>query len=57
MLSGAETAKVNCCDGSVKEFPIADYSYVAKNEGIYFIDRMTGTQNFFSYDQVYNIER
>lgn len=52
----SEVAKVNCCDGSVKEFSLIDHYYIAKNEGIYFIDRTSSTQHFFSYEQFNNIE-
>lgn len=54
--SKAEAIKVNCCDGSVKEFSLAEYSYFAKNDGIYLIDKNTGTQHHFSYEEFNNIE-
>ncbi|MCL4377775.1 MAG: hypothetical protein M1409_05230 [Actinobacteria bacterium] len=56
MYGRSEVVKINCCGGDVKEFSLVDYSYLAKNEGVYLVNRTTGTQNYFSYDEFYNIE-
>ena len=56
MYSRSEAIKINCCDGTVKEFSLVDYSYVAKNDGIYLVNRTTGTQHHFSYEEFYDIE-
>ncbi len=54
--SKSEVMKVNCCDGSVAEFSLAEYSYSAEDEGIYLIDRTTGEQHYFSYNEFYDVE-